>query len=174
MESARALPGVESAALGLTVPFWDTWSQSLYVAGIDSVERLGSFTLQAGSPEYFATLGTRVIRGRGISAEDRKDAPRVAMVSEAMAKTLWPGQEALGQCMRMDSDTMPCVTIVGITEDIKQNSITDDPGDTTISRLSQFPSGSGGGIRTGPGERGGTEGERSASGCSHSCRVTAI
>jgi putative ABC transport system permease protein len=138
VESARGLPGVESAALGLTVPFWDTWSQSLYVKGIDSVGRLGSFTLQAGSPEYFTTLGTRVIRGRGIRAEDRKDTPKVAMVSETMARTLWPGQDALGQCMRMDSDTMPCVTVVGITEDIKQNSITDDGGRHYYLPIEQF------------------------------------
>ncbi|MEO8139758.1 MAG: ABC transporter permease [Gemmatimonadota bacterium] len=126
LEATRAIPGVESAALGLTVPFWDTWSENLFVAGIDSVERLGSFTIQAGSPEYFATVGTRVLRGRGIADDDRKGAPLVAVVSESMARTLWPGREALGQCMKMASDTMPCITVVGIAEDIRQNSITKD------------------------------------------------
>jgi predicted permease len=128
VEAARALPGVEQAALGLTVPFWDTWTEDLYVSGIDSVRRLGSFTLQGGSPEYFGTLGTRILRGRGIDAEDGKDSPKVAIVSQSMAATLWPGQDPLGKCMRLNADTTPCVSIAGVAEDIKQNSITDDRG----------------------------------------------
>jgi predicted permease len=137
-DAARALPGVESAALGLTVPFWDTWVEDLHVSGIDSVDRLGSFTLQAGSPEYFATIGTRILRGRGITPEDRHDAPRVAVVSQSMAGTLWPGQEALGQCMRVGADTAPCTTIVGIAEDIRQNSITAERGLNYYMPIEQF------------------------------------
>ncbi len=138
VEAARAVPGIESAALGLTVPFWDTWSQGFHVAGIDSVDRLGSFTLQAGSPEYFATIGTRVLKGRGISAEDRENSPLVVMVSQTMAATLWPGQEPLGQCMRMNADTAPCTTVVGVTEDIRQNSLTDDDGLNYYLPITQF------------------------------------
>ena len=108
LEKAQAIPGVESAAFGLTVPFWDTWTDNLFVPGIDSVRRLGKFTLQATSPEYFATIGTRMLRGRGIAPEDREGAPRVVVVSETMARTLWPGVDALGQCMRISADTMPC------------------------------------------------------------------
>ena len=138
LAEARALPGVASASLGLTVPFWDTWGEDLFVQGIDSVRRLGRFTLQAGSPEYFATTGTRILRGRGIPADDRADAPRVVVVSQAMAERLWPGADALGQCIRIGADTMPCTTVVGIAEDIKQNSLTDDSGLHYYLPISQF------------------------------------
>jgi predicted permease len=138
VETARGLPGVENATLGLTVPFWDTWSDNLYVAGIDSVERLGSFTLQAGSPEYFATLGTRIIAGRGFAAEDATNAPRVAVVDQAMARLLWPGQNALGQCMRVSADTMPCTTIVGIAEAAKQENLTSSGGGHYYLPISQY------------------------------------
>jgi predicted permease len=138
LQQARSLPGVASASLGLTVPFWDTWGEDLYVTGIDSVRRLGSFTLQGASPEYFATTGTRLLRGRGISADDRADAPRVVVVSEAMARRLWPGRDALGQCIRIGADTMPCITVVGIAEDIKQNSLTDDSGLHYYLPIAQF------------------------------------
>jgi predicted permease len=137
-EAAGSIPGVEAAARGLTVPFWDTWSQSLFVAGIDSVDRLGEFTIQAGDSSYFHTLGTRVLRGRGITAADTRDAAPVAVITEAMAHTLWPGQDALGQCMRMNADTAPCTTIVGITEDVKQNGLTDDPGLHYYLPIEQF------------------------------------
>lgn len=128
LEAAQAMPGIESAALGLTVPFWDTWSDNLSVPGIDSVRRLGSFTLQAASPGYFATIGTKVVKGRGILPEDREGSVRVAVVSETMARTLWPGRDALGQCIRVGADSMPCTTVVGIAEDIKQNQLADDGG----------------------------------------------
>jgi predicted permease len=138
LEAARAIPGVETAALGMTVPFWDTWTTDLFVAGIDSVRRLGEFTLQTGTPEYFQTVGTRILRGRGITAEDRKESPRVMVVSQATAATLWPGREALGQCIRVDADTMPCTTVVGIAENIRQSSLTDDPSLQYYMPVDQF------------------------------------
>jgi predicted permease len=137
-EVAQTVPGVQSAALGMTVPFWDTWTTGLYVPGIDSVSKLGQFTLQAVSPEYFATVGTRILRGRGFSAQDRGNSPRVMVVSTSMAGVLWPGKDAIGQCIRVDSDTLPCTTVVGIAEDVKQTSITKDKGFSYYMPAEQF------------------------------------
>ena len=137
-EEAVSIPGVEQAAFGVSVPFWSTYGLAIYVPGIDSVRKLGRFTLQAATPEYFQVMGTRVLRGRGITAADRAGAPRVIVVSESMARTLWPGKEALGQCVRVRADTMPCNTVVGIAEDIKQNSLSDDPGLNYYLSLEQF------------------------------------
>ena len=123
LERAKRVPGVGNAARGLTVPFWFTWSSNLYVDGIDSVAKLGQFTLQAGSPEIFATMGTRILRGRGITREDAEHAPRVMVVGESMARRLWPGQDAIGKCVRMSIDTAPCTRVVGIAEDIRQDNI---------------------------------------------------
>ena len=138
VEAARAVPGIEAAAQGLTVPFWDTWSEGLFVEGIDSVARLGSFTLQAGSPDYFRVAGTRIVRGRGFSDEDRAGAPPVVVVSQTMARTLWPGQEALGKCLRMAAPDGPCIAVVGIAEDIKQNSLTADGGRHYYLPIAQY------------------------------------
>jgi predicted permease len=128
LEEAKTLPGVASAARRITMPFWSTWNLDLHVAGIDSVERLGEFDLNAVSPDYFATMGTRLLRGRGISGQDVAGAPRVMVVSEAMAKTLWPGKDALGQCARVGSDTVPCTYVVGIAENIKSQELSDQGG----------------------------------------------
>ena len=125
-EEARTIPGVEAASRALTTPFRDTWSQSLFVEGIDSTRKLGRFTLQGGSPDFFRTVGTRILRGRGFTDDDRLGAPRVAVISEAMARALWPGQEALGKCIRLNADTTPCIAVVGISENMRQNSLTDD------------------------------------------------
>ncbi len=128
LETAEAIPGVEHASRQLTVPFWSTWAMELHVTGVDSVHRLGEFDLNAVTPEYFATLGTRILRGRGIGTQDTKHAPRAVVVSDAMAKTLWPGRDPIGQCVKVGADTVPCSYVVGVAQNIKSQKLGDDPG----------------------------------------------
>jgi predicted permease len=124
-ERAQTIPGVEHAARALTVPFWSTWQFSLFVEGIDSVTKLGDFTLQAATPDFFATMGTRVLRGRAFTAADGEHAPRVMVIGESMAKKIWPSQEAIGKCVRVNADTMPCTTVIGIAEDVRRGSMSE-------------------------------------------------
>jgi predicted permease len=104
-----------------------TWQEDLFVPGIDSVERLGDFVTNAVTPDYFATMGTRVVRGRGITDTDRQGGQPVAVVSESMARVLWPGAEALGRCIKVGADTMPCSTVVGVAEDVRRSGFDDTP-----------------------------------------------
>ena len=96
-ERAKTIPGVERAARALTVPFYMSWQLPLFVPGIDSVSKLGDFSMQGGTPEFFETMGTRILRGRGFATEDRATSPLVVVVSEAMAKKLWPNEDAIGK-----------------------------------------------------------------------------
>jgi predicted permease len=124
---AAGIPGVTHAARHITMPFWSTWNMSLTVPGVDSVDRLGSFNLNAVTPDYFATMGTRVLRGRGITDQDVNGAPRAMVVSEAMAKALWPGKDPIGQCVKV-SNPKDCHYVVGVAENIKSQSLSDDTG----------------------------------------------
>lgn len=126
LETAEAIPGVEAASLASSIPFWGNSSTDLFVAGIDSVRRLGRFTYQEATPGYFTTMRSGVVRGRGITEADRAGAPRVMVVSESMARTIWPGRDAIGECIRVQMDTMPCTTVVGIAEDAVQVSMSSD------------------------------------------------
>jgi predicted permease len=138
LDEARSSPGVVRATRTQMVPFWSGERRLLFVPGIDSVRRLGHFDLAAGSPDYFATMGTRILRGRGFTRDDGASAPRVAVVSEAMAGIIWPGRDAIGQCMRINADTMPCTTIVGIAENIRSRSITDAPESHYYLPIAQY------------------------------------
>jgi predicted permease len=140
-EAARSIPGVTNATPTLSVPFRGGESQRLYVPGIDSVNHLGRFALQAGSADYFATMGTHIVRGRGIEAADRANTPRVAVVSEAMAGALWPGRNALGQCFRIRDQTAPCTTVVGVAEDVRMLSLTGPPDFIYYLPKAQYPGG---------------------------------
>jgi predicted permease len=128
LETAQSIPGVEHASRQVTVPFWGTWNGNLYVAGIDSVDRLGEFDLNAVTPDYFATLGTHILHGRGITADDVEHSPRVMVVSDAMARKLWPGRDPIGECVKVGTNTAPCTYVVGVAENTRSQQLGDDPG----------------------------------------------
>jgi predicted permease len=118
---ARAMqnPIVENATPVVTVPFSATYADDAVAVGVDSARHLTDVINQIASPSYFATVGTRIVRGRGITADDGPSGPLVVVVSETMAKTAWPNEEAIGKCLRLSADTMPCRTVVGVAEDTK-------------------------------------------------------
>jgi len=125
LAAAQNIPGVRAATLAASIPFWSNEGRGLYVPGVDSVQKLGRFILQAGTPDYFRTMGTRILRGRAFDATDRTGGPPVAVVSEGMARVLWPKQEAIGRCFRLNSDTLPCITVIGVAEEMRVRSLTD-------------------------------------------------
>jgi ABC-type antimicrobial peptide transport system permease subunit len=51
------------------------------------------------------------------------------VVSDAMGRVLWPGKDPIGQCVRLNADTMPCTYVVGIAENIKNGGLSDDAVD---------------------------------------------
>jgi putative ABC transport system permease protein len=123
LAEARAIPGVVNATRIVSIPFGTGESRRLSIPGIDSVRRAGRITLQAGSPDFFATLGTRIVRGRAFTAADRAGSAPVMIVSAAMAKQFWGSQDAIGKCVHVGGDTMPCRGIVGIAEDIRSHDL---------------------------------------------------
>jgi predicted permease len=138
LAAARALPQVERAALAADLPLdGNMWVGGLDVPGASPAARrqLHRMYRTAVSPDYFATLGTRILRGRGIEAGDVAGAPGAVVVGRALAALLWPGRDALGQCMKLRDPrpglrpaATPCLHVVGIAEDVKVNSLGDDPG----------------------------------------------
>ena len=120
---ARALPGVVAAATTMQVPFAISGNTYLAVPGIDSVERLGNFRINGVGDGYFETAGTRILRGRALTGDDRKGTPLVMVVSDSMARTLWPGRDAIGQCVKVGGPTFPCSEVVGVAENVHQYEI---------------------------------------------------
>lgn len=144
LAAAKAHPNVEAAAREETFPFWALSFLHLYVDGIDSVTTLGRFVMNAVSPEYFATVGTRILRGRAITEEDRAGAPGAMVVSESMARRVWPGGNSIGQCVKVGSESHPCTYVVGVAEDIRAYQLQGDPDYIYYLASAQFEPGEGG------------------------------
>lgn len=90
----------------------------------------------AVTPDYFAAIGTRIVRGRGITASDTNGAEMVAVIDEALARQYFPGEEPIGQRIIWARWTF---TIVGIAESIKQRSVTLDAQPVFYKAAAQLP-----------------------------------
>jgi predicted permease len=121
VETAKTLPGVQAAALRESVPLMGRSSWLIWIESGDSLRRVKGIDMNSVSADYFRTMGTRILRGRGIADFDRAGVERVMVVSESMARALWSGAEPLGKCVRIAADTMPCTRVVGVAEDINAN-----------------------------------------------------
>jgi predicted permease len=82
-------------------------------------------TFSVVSANYFATVGMRLLRGS--TFDDRPGAPRAIVVNDAMAKAVWPGRDPLGRCVRAETPTSPCYTVVGIVETARRGGLIEDP-----------------------------------------------
>ena len=126
----RSHPAVESAAFTTAFPFSSVLTTVLRAPGRDSVPAMpgGRPLYNAVSPDYFATIGTPLLRGREFTSADRQGSDQVAIVSETTARTLWPGEDALGRCVRLaPADTVPCHTVVGVVADVRWEELQEQP-----------------------------------------------
>jgi len=123
----RPMPGVEHAAVVVGTPFQSSMTIALRVPGRDTLPRLpgGGPYVRAISDDYFATAGTRLLRGRAFTHADVTGGEHVALVNETMARTLWPNRDPIGECLVMD--TMPCSRVVGVAEDARRFGLHEDP-----------------------------------------------
>ena len=124
-DAVRGLPGVEAAGMSQTGPFLPSMSQSVFLPGHEELpgvgpERLGYPTFFAVTPEFFEAVGLKILEGRSITTADDSNAAPVMLVDATMASTFWPGEAAIGRCMRLGADTMPCTTVVGVVSDSKR------------------------------------------------------
>lgn len=122
LDRVRALPGVERATLATGGPFGNEWMVPLRVPG-RAVEAGMPPTFAAVDPDFFATLGMTLERGRLFNGADGASAAQVAVVNDAMARHYWDG-DAIGRCMKIGGDTMPCTTVVGVVRNTRQGNIT--------------------------------------------------
>jgi putative ABC transport system permease protein len=77
------------------------------------------------SPGYFKAMGIRLVRGREFAEGDNETAPGVVIVSESVARSLWPGEDSVGKRISMEDHPKPgdWLTVVGVVEDVKQQGL---------------------------------------------------
>ena len=122
LERFASIPGIQSAAMGLTVPLRGAVNRGLWITGRPAppVGLNHTVDFQIVSPGYFQTLGIPLLQGRGFTEHDNQKAPLVVVISRAMARKYWPGENAIGQRVQVNGDKAPPREIVGIVGDVRQ------------------------------------------------------
>jgi predicted permease len=129
VERIRFLPGVGQASVAVGMPFGMRFGRRVRVPGLDALPKVttGGPSVSAVSHDYFATMGTSIVRGRGFTAADRAGSAPVAIVSEFMAHIVWPDVDPVGRCVIIGDEPAPCATIVGVAEDTHRARLIEDP-----------------------------------------------
>jgi len=122
VERVSAIPGVERASSIVDLPIGGlSWAPNV------RTEPAGTPLMTPAhlvGPDYFATMGIRVLRGRAFTPRDDADHPPVAVVNETLARRLWPAADPVGQRIKLSADPQsPWITIVGVVNDIHQASL---------------------------------------------------
>jgi putative ABC transport system permease protein len=122
LRELQAMPGVQGAAVRASIPLAPRGSVpaiTLNGAAAPLPHGDAPTTAVAVTPAYFQTLDITVVRGRSFTDDDRAGGLPVAMVNEWAARRWWPGQDPLGQVVRVD--TAPglaiALSIVGVVHD---------------------------------------------------------
>jgi predicted permease len=121
--AVKELPGVARASYGIRLPGQGNeagWSASFAIPGKQPPPGTDAFTIRYTmvGPDYFEVMGTRILSGRGFTEIDRPDSAPVAIVSETMARQLWPGESPIGRRIRMGTPPVDR-EVVGVSEDIR-------------------------------------------------------
>jgi predicted permease len=140
LEAVAHLPGVTAAAFSNSTPLaLDQSNTSVFdEANTDFSASTQKFlaTYYEVSPEYFSTVGTRLLFGREFSWHDDKNAPHVAVVNAIFARKLFGTADAIGKRFQVGGNKWE---IVGVVEDGKYQTLTEDPTPVIFYSIAQQP-----------------------------------
>ena len=126
VERLHALPSVRDVAAASRLPLaegYDGWSILVDGRVVKQISQMPFAAPQPVTPGFFRTMGIRIVGGRPFTDADRAGAAPVTIVSEAMARQLWPGQSPIGHTIRMPDDRWPWVTVVGVAHDVRMGGV---------------------------------------------------
>ena len=148
VERLKMEPWIESMATAWRAPLYGPLRTIMVTAGPQATSVRAGFNFV--SPEYFDVLRIALVQGRNFTPEESRSEAAVAIVSEATAARLWPGQAAVGQTLRVNPNPKEEVwnklpayrlaRIIGVAKDVISG-VVGDGIDTTCIYLPTGPSG---------------------------------
>ena len=122
LERVHALPGVDGAAAGSSIPLGRLPNSSSFTIEGRPETIQQPLTFDSITPDFFRVLQVPLLRGRFFSDRDRADTQRVAIINETAAKTHWPHEDPLGKRFTFGNpdDDAAWLTVVGIVADTRR------------------------------------------------------
>ncbi len=128
LDQVRSTPGVITAAVASSSPVFQGFLGTTFPEGQDDATKAGGILIAYNpiSPEYFDTVRIPLHQGRVLNSFDRAGTRPVAVVSEAMARLFWPGQNAIGRRFRSSAENT-YRDVVGVVADVANIGSGDPP-----------------------------------------------
>jgi putative ABC transport system permease protein len=128
LQRISALPGVESATIAYDPPLQSNWVDAFQIEGrVEPADnRSPSANFIPVGPDYFNTVGARIVKGRAFTPQDDADHPGAVIVNEAFVRHYFPGEEPLGHRIKPSppariwkDQRLTSFEIVGVVHDVK-------------------------------------------------------
>ena len=126
----RDLPGVTAAGFVRVLPIADEIGDAgimIESKPLPSSEPNRSGDWQVVTPGYFEAMKIRLVSGRFFDATDTPDGPQVIIINQTLAKEYFPGEDPVGQRVRVGGPNRPLRTIVGVVGDVHHQGILNPP-----------------------------------------------
>jgi putative ABC transport system permease protein len=128
IQRVLALPGVKDVSIAYDQPLETSWVDSFEIEGLVKPPEVDAMSANFNpvSPDYFQTVGAKIIGGRGFTDKDDQDHPGVAIVNQAFVREYFPNEQPLGRIIRPSppariwkKERLTSFEIVGIARDVK-------------------------------------------------------
>jgi putative ABC transport system permease protein len=130
-ERLKALPGVTAVAISDTLPPAGQMRSTILAAvepeGHPPIAEGtgGSVAWRAVTPDYFSTLGISILRGRSFQQRDSAPSENPIILSETLARELFPNEDPVGKQLRLFRQQAPWRMVVGVAADVRNNGLVD-------------------------------------------------
>src|SRR5262245_39982554 len=130
VESVRTLPGVMAVGISNLLPLAGEGSNNIINVDGDTTpfmqRPIADFRLI--NDDFFRTMGIPILQGRPIDPSDRTH--NVSVMSEALARRLWPNEKPLGKQFRLGDPNGPALEVIGIAGEVRGVSLQKNPNPT--------------------------------------------
>jgi predicted permease len=143
LAAVENIPGVTAAAYAGRIPLNLGWSENTVFTDATTDYKMSNAAVHPVeyyvSPGYFHAAGTALLQGRAFTWDDKQHAPEVAVVNREFARMVFGSdEEAVDQYFKINNGTR--VRVVGIVEDGKYRTLSEDPQPAMFLSMLQFPS----------------------------------
>jgi putative ABC transport system permease protein len=142
LAGVRSIPGVRSVAMTSIVPM--SGSDEIYSIDFEGRPPFGpgegvSAIYYLVSPEYFSTMGIRLLKGRVFTDADRPGTTRVAIVSDTFVRKHFTNEDPIGKRIRIGRNSSIVREIVGVVSDVKHYGLADNEAAQMYEPYRQMP-----------------------------------
>ena len=138
-DKVKQIPGVNAAAFSFFMFNQGQWSSLVRGLSDDLPERQRLVRNNVVGIDFFQAVGIPLVSGRNFSTYDTAKSPKVAVISEFMARSIFPNKSPLGQHFSIGGPNNEQIEVVGIVKDAKYGSLTEEPRSMAYYPYAQRP-----------------------------------